>query len=193
MSDVLPFMRAWAANPLQVASLVPSSRALARAITAEITPASAPVIELGPGTGVFTRALLARGITQDQLTLIEYGADFAILLQRRYPAARVIRGDAARLREIGGAEGGRAGAVISGLPLLSMPPRQVFAILKSAFAHMRDEGVFYQFTYGPRCPIVRPILQRLDLQATSIGWVFNNFPPAQVYRVTRRSDKIAAV
>ena len=73
----LSFFLAWLANPLRVGAVSPSSRALADAITAEITPACAPVIELGPGTGVFTRSLIARGIPEERLALIEYSRDFA--------------------------------------------------------------------------------------------------------------------
>lgn len=77
------------------------------------------------------------------------------------------------------------GAVISGLPLLSMPDRKVTAILDGAFAHLRPGAAFYQFTYGPRCPVPRPILDGLDLTATHIGRTLLNVPPAAVYRISR--------
>ena len=56
------FLREWLSDPLRVASIMPSGRALAEIMTRELDPSSAPVIELGPGTGAFTTALLARGI-----------------------------------------------------------------------------------------------------------------------------------
>src|SRR5262245_60027678 len=95
MSDLAAFLRAWARDPLSIAAVAPSSPALARLITAEIKPDMAPVIELGPGTGVFTKALLARGLQQEDLVLIENEADFASLLANRFPQAKVLRGDAA--------------------------------------------------------------------------------------------------
>ena len=119
----LSFFLAWLANPLRVGAVSPSSRALADAITAEITPSCAPIIELGPGTGVFTRSLIARGIPEDQLALIEYSGDFARRLTRGFPRAHVLRMDAARLRDVELFDGERAGAVVSGLPLLLMPPK----------------------------------------------------------------------
>jgi phosphatidylethanolamine/phosphatidyl-N-methylethanolamine N-methyltransferase len=130
--------------------------------------------------------LLTRGIHEADLTLIEYGFDFAQLLQSRFPQARVLRMDASQLagREL--FHGAIVGAVVSGLPLLSMPPRKVMAILAGAFGYVRPNGAFYQFTYGPRCPIPRPILDRLGLRAKRIGATVRNLPPAAVYRITRR-------
>src|SRR5215472_17349379 len=81
------FARAWAAHPQRVGAIAPSSRRLARLITSEISPDSAPVLELGPGTGVFTRALLGRGLREDQLILVECDPRFARLLERDYPDA----------------------------------------------------------------------------------------------------------
>ncbi|PSH65168.1 class I SAM-dependent methyltransferase [Phyllobacterium sophorae] len=185
--DSLSFLRAWASNPLQVAAVAPSSRMLANLITMEISPRTGPVLELGPGTGVFTRALLARGVEEKNLTLVEYGSGFAKLLNDRFPSARILQMDAARLGRVALFDGLPVGAVVSGLPLLSMPPRKILAILAGAFQHMRADAAFYQFTYGPRCPVPRPLLDRLGLKATRTGRTFLNLPPAAVYRISRRS------
>jgi len=188
----LSFFLAWLANPLRVGAVSPSSPALADAITAEITPACAPIIELGPGTGVFTRSLLARGIPEDRLALIEYSADFARKLQCRFPRARVLRMDATHLKDIELFEGERAGAVVSGLPLLLMPPKKVIAILEGAFERLRPDGALYQFTYGPESPVSRAILDRLGLKAARVGRALANVPPATVYRIRRRQPRPAA-
>jgi phosphatidylethanolamine/phosphatidyl-N-methylethanolamine N-methyltransferase len=185
-SDSLHFFRAWLSEPLRVAAMTPSGRALARLMTAEITPRTAPVIELGPGTGAFTRALLARGIPESRIALIELGEEFASLLRPRFPDASVLNIDAARLGKINPFNEERAGAVLSGLPLLSMSNRKVMAILAGAFKQMRPGGAFYQFTYGPTCPVRRMVLERLGLRAHHIGRTLANVPPAAVYRITRR-------
>jgi phosphatidylethanolamine/phosphatidyl-N-methylethanolamine N-methyltransferase len=185
--DLLPFFRAWLRDPFRVAAVAPSSRWLAAVMTAEITPAVAPIIEFGPGSGVFTRALLARGVPEEQLTLIESSGEFATLVSARFPAARVLRIDASSLRRLELFDQQRAGAVISGLPLLSMPPKKLIAILKGAFHHLRPDGALYQFTYGPTCPIPRRLLDRLGLKATRIGGTCANFPPAMVYCIRRRA------
>lgn len=192
MTDVFPFFCALLADPRRVGAVVPSGPALARAITREISPSSAPVVELGPGTGAFTERLIARGVPEDRLALVEYGPDFARLLEERYPHARVLRMDATRLRHVDLFEDEKAGAVVSGLPLLSLSPREVIAILRGAFHHLRDDGAFYQFTYGPRCPVPSAILNRLGLRASRIGRAIINVPPAGVYRITRRPTQAMA-
>lgn len=183
--DFLSFLRAWIADPWRVAAIAPSGQTLARLITSEIKPSDGPVIELGPGTGVFTKAILQRGVAEVDMLLIEYGSDFMRLLQQRFPNARVLWMDAAQLAQYDHFMA-PAGAVVSGLPLLSMSPRKVMAILTGAYRHMKDGGTFYQFTYGMSCPVPRPILDRLGLKASLVGRTALNVPPASVYRIRRR-------
>lgn len=193
MSDFVPFFRAWASDPFRVASVVPSGKALSKLITSEIDTSLGPMLELGPGTGVFTQALIDRGVPQSRLILIEFGTEFASMLRLRFPEAEVVCMDAAGLRHMRWSAERPAGAVISGLPLLTMPAGKVMAILKGAFLHLHEDGSFYQFTYGRRCPIPARILDLLGLRARSIGWAFNNFPPAQVFRISRRTTQSKAI
>nr|WP_145959221.1 rRNA adenine N-6-methyltransferase family protein [Rhizobium sp. ACO-34A] len=186
-SDFGRFFRSWLANPLQVAAVAPSGKALANLMTREISPQTGPVLELGPGTGAFTRALIERGVREEDLTLIEYGEVFAGMLQDRFSDARVIRMDAADLARRRLFTGQPVGAVVSGLPLLSMPTRKVMYILSGVLDCLRADGAIYQFTYGPRCPIPDLILDRLRLRSTRVGGTMRNMPPAAVYRLTRRT------
>ncbi len=185
LSDALPFLRAWVSNPLRVAAIAPSGPLLAELLTREISSASGPVIELGPGTGAVTHALLARGVRQRDLTLVECSTHFAQLLRKRFPEARIVCADASRLARMPLFDNLRAGAVVSGLPLLTMPRRQVYGLLAGVFGHVRPDGAFYQFTYGPFCPVPRPMLERLGLEARRVGRVGRNLPPAGVYRIRR--------
>lgn len=189
VSEAFGFSRAWLVNPLRVAAIVPSGRALARAMTAEISVDTGPVIELGPGTGAFTRALLRQGVREQDLALVEFGSEFAVTLRHRYPRAHTIWMDAARLHTVQLFGGRQAGAVVSGLPVLSMPTCKVIAILGGSFAKMRPGGAFYQFTYGPVCPVPRVLLDRLGLKATRIGGTIANVPPASVYRIRQRQPR----
>jgi len=191
-SDFFRFFRSWVTDPLRVAAVAPSGDQLCRLMTQDICPSDAPVLELGAGTGVFTRALLARGVRECDLTLVEYGSDFMRILQHRFPQARVLWMDASQLGSYDLFSGATVGAVVSGLPLLSMSPRKVMSILSGAFSHIRPTGCFYQFTYGPRCPVPRAIVDRLGLKATRIGATVRNIPPAAVYRITRRQPFIIA-
>lgn len=183
--DSLSFFLAWATAPLRVASVTPSGTKLAELITREIDAGTGPVLELGPGTGPFTRALLARGVREADLTLIEFGADFANLLRQRFPAARVLQMDATALRHTPLFDGPVLGAAVSGLPFLSLPPQKTLAILEGVFANLRPGAALYQFTYSRRCPIDQSLLHQLGLRATRIGHTFRNLPPATVYRIER--------
>lgn len=190
-NDLALFLRSWVSEPSRVGAIAPSGDTLAELMTREITPATGPVIELGPGTGAFTAKLLKRGVRPEDLTLIEYGSEFTTRLQARFPRVRVLWMDAARL--------GRsphfqepAGAVISGLPLLTMPTRKVMMILNGAFRRLRPGGAFYQFTYTMRCPIARSVRDRLGLKTTLVGRTLLNMPPAAVYRLTQRAPSKSA-
>ena len=185
LAEAIGFFRAWLADPLRVASVTPSGKALARLITLEISEQTGPVIELGPGTGTFTHALLARGVRPEDLVLVESEPDFADALQSRFPGIRTLCTDAARLRMVTPFGDRPVGAVVSGLPVLSMAPRQVMAILKGSFRQMVPNGAFYQFTYGPRCPVRPEVLDRLGLEARRVGRALANVPPAAVYRISR--------
>ncbi|MBY5563149.1 class I SAM-dependent methyltransferase [Rhizobium leguminosarum] len=179
------FLLAWLRAPLRIASITPSGPRLAGLMTKEISPLTGPVLELGPGTGVFTAALLERGIAERDLTLVEYERDFATLLQGRFPDARVLWVDVRQMWKTA-LSGSFFGGVVSGLPLLAMRPEDVRTLLEGCFSNLRPHGAFYQFTYGPKCPVPVEILDSLDLVATRIGWTFRNIPPAAVYRISRR-------
>jgi phosphatidylethanolamine/phosphatidyl-N-methylethanolamine N-methyltransferase len=187
MGDTISFLRAWLSDPRLIGAVAPSSPMLAAAMTAEITPASSPVIELGAGTGALTWALLARGVPEEALALIDYGSDFVRMLQARFPRARTLWMDAARLKDVELFDGKGAGAAVSGLPLLLMPTKKIMAILDGVFTHLRTDGALYQFTYRPSCPVPRSVLDRLRLEATRVGGALINVPPASVYRIRRWS------
>jgi len=186
-SDSFHFFKSWIAAPLRVASVTPSSRSLARLMTLEVGPETGLVIELGPGTGVFTKALLGRGVDEADLTLIEYGHEFVPMLKQRFPRARILQLDAAKLEQAAIFEARPVGAVVSGLPLLSMPQGKVEHIVEGAFHYLKPGGALYQFTYGPRCPVPKPVMEKLGLTATRIGRTLRNIPPATVYKF-RQAD-----
>lgn len=186
LSDHIAFLRSWLGSPRRVGAIAPSSASLAALICSEVDSRHAPVLELGPGTGVFTEALLARGLDAKHLTLVESTPAFAELLRKRFPTARVLSHDAARLSEIALYAGERAGAAVSGLPLRAMAPASVEAVIVGAFRWLRPGASLYQFTYGLRCPVPTATLARHGLVAQAIGRVWRNLPPATVYRIRKR-------
>ncbi|MBZ9708816.1 methyltransferase domain-containing protein [Mesorhizobium sp. ESP7-2] len=185
VNDALSFLVAWTVAPFRVGSVTPSSSSLAALMTRDIGPETGPVLELGPGTGPFTRALLSRGVKEEDLTLIESDPDFTALLKRRFPTARIFEMDAVGLRHLSLFHRPVIGAAVSGLPFRLISPRKTLAILEGVFANLRPGGALYQFTLGRRCPFDQSLLDRLDLEVTRVGHTFRNFPPATVYRIAR--------
>ncbi|HPE61237.1 MAG: hypothetical protein KDI15_08100 [Thiothrix sp.] len=183
LQETSSFIREWLKSPLVTASVVPSSRRLARKMVRGLHSGMGQVIELGPGTGVFTRELLAVGIPESALVLIELNGRFAADLKQKYPTATVVNGAAEAMSHL---QLKRAGAVVSGLPFLSMKDRQIDAILGAAFQVLDQDGVFVQFTYGHRCPVRRETLERHGLFSSRDSFVLNNFPPASVYHLKRK-------
>jgi len=100
LDDEVRFLRSWIEKPLHVGAVMPSSKLLARTMAQYVDVESeGPVIELGPGTGAITNALIEHGIDQKRLVLVEYNPGFCALLRDRYPQAKVVQGDAYKLRD----------------------------------------------------------------------------------------------
>ncbi|MGA9332978.1 MAG: hypothetical protein WBV39_01755 [Rudaea sp.] len=187
------FFRQWLKNPLTVAALSPSGRQLARQMIAELPKGVRRVIELGGGTGVFTRAMISHGIAADDLLVLELNETLYGHLRSRFADAHVVCGDARKLHEIAVTDGfldaGPADAIISGLGLLSMTRRTQAEILQAAFSTLTPEGRFIQFTYGPKSPISRELLAELGLSVRRGGFAWWNMPPATVYVFTRNRSR----
>ncbi len=184
LADEARFLRTWFDNPLVMGAVSPSGRMLARAMAGFVDPYSAgPIIELGPGTGPVTEALIRRGIPAERLILIEYDPAFCKLLARRFPGAAIIRGDAYNLKAaLGDADVRPAAAIVSSLPLLTKPESLRLALLAQGFTMMRPDGVFVQFTYGlvSPMPTKQTASQIGELVAESSPPVWLNLPPARV-------------
>ena len=180
LDDDVRFIRTWFEKPLRVGAVTPSSKALARTMAAYIDPAApGPIIELGPGTGPITEALVVQGIDPARLVLIEFDATFCRLLRARYPSATVVQGDAYGLRRIlGNFLREPAAAVVSGLPLFTKPMRVRLRLLFEAFALMLPGAPFVQFTYHAVAPIPTR-LDRVRVEASERVWM--NIPPARVW------------
>jgi phosphatidylethanolamine/phosphatidyl-N-methylethanolamine N-methyltransferase len=192
------FFRQWLKNPLGIAALSPSGRQLTRQMISELPHEAKRVIELGGGTGVFTRAMIGHGIAPNDLLVLELNEALYQHLRTRFPDTHVVCGDARELKSIASADGfleqGLADAVISGLGLLSMTRRTQAEILEAAFSVLKPEGRYIQFTYGPKSPVSRDLLAELGLSVRRGGFAWWNVPPASVYVYTRnRSRGIQAV
>ena len=180
LDDELQFIRSWIDKPLSVGAVMPSGKVLARTMARYVDPQSnGPVIELGPGTGPVTEALVKRGIDPKRLVLVEFNPDFCRLLRTRYPAATVVQGDAYRLRRLlGTLLKEPAAAVVSGLPLITKPLRTRLRLISDAMALLAPGAPFVQFTYAMMPPIPKA-LSGIKAEASERIWM--NVPPARVW------------
>lgn len=182
--DDLRFLKSLVARPRAIGAIAPSSPALARKIAQEVDPeVPGTVLELGPGTGVVTDALIAHGIAVARLVAVEADPDLAQLMRERFPALRVVEGDAFDLdvtlpREASGP----LAATVSGLPLLNFPPTRRRSLIAAALERMPAGGPFVQFSYG----FTAPVPADREISVVQAGLVFANLPPARIW-VYRRA------
>ena len=180
LDDEVQFIRSWIEKPLSTGAVMPSSKMLARAMARCVDPqAQGPIIELGPGTGPVTAALVRHGIDPARLILVEFNPDFCRLLRTRYPAATVVQGDAYRLRRLlENYVDEPAAAVVSGLPLVTKPLRIRLRLISDAMTLLAPGAPFVQFTYA----MLRPIPKKLPgMRAQASEMIWMNLPPARVW------------
>ncbi|MFZ1078909.1 MAG: phospholipid methyltransferase [Methylovirgula sp.] len=185
MADGARFLKIWLGNPLLLGAVTPSGPALAEAMARGVDPSlPGPIVELGPGTGVVTRALLKRGIEPGRLILVEFDADFCALLGARFPGVRIVQGDAYNLAAtLRGQLEAPPAAMVSSLPLLNKPEPVRTALVAEAFDLMSPAGRFVQFTYGLKSPMPRSAVW---LQAECLPRIWLNVPPARVWIYRRQ-------
>ncbi len=184
------FLKRWLRQPLAMGALVPSGRllaeAMARATLAALGDHLGHVVELGAGTGQVTKALLAAGIEPHRLALVERDPELARYLRGHFQGPQVIEGNAAVLPGLLVANGvEKVGAVVSSLPLLSLPAEIVHGIVRGVFEALPPDGALIQFTYGPKAPVPRALAERLSLKGESGPRIWRNVPPARVWTFRR--------
>lgn len=172
------FLAAWRRAPLRTGAIAPSSSTLAglMAFCAALRPGMR-VVELGPGTGVVTEAILAAGIRQEDLVLVEADEAFAALLAKRYPEAQMVCGDAFRAIEGFLDAGSPVDAVVSSLPLFVYPRPMRTALCRNALALVGPHGRMVQFTYSP----ISPVKPSPGIRAVNSRRIWRNLPPATVW------------
>ncbi len=188
------FFRQWLRNPFAIGAVMPSGRELARAMAkASDSESGRLVIELGGGTGSITQALLDSGLPPEQLVVIERDRRLYRVLAARFPQVRILNMDAVKaLKTLGVEYRGDVGSIVSGLPLLSMPPEFQETLLEESFRLVGRDGDFIQFTYGPVSPVSQRRLAALGLRAQKVSRARLNIPPASVWRFLRTSDWLRA-
>jgi len=195
LADSAHFLKALVGAPRLTGAVAPSGRALARAMAAATgSPAQGLIVELGPGTGPVTSALIEADVAPQRLVLVEYDPGFCRLLRMRFPQATVVEGDAYDLpRTLAPFKGEPIAAIVSSLPLLNQPPPRREKLIGDAFALMGPSGAFVQFTYGLVSPISREVCAG-RYTATRSRPILLNLPPAFVwtYRLAGEGPRVAA-
>ncbi len=180
LDDEVRFLRSWIERPLTIGAVTPSGKMLARAMARYVDPHSdGPVVELGPGTGPVTEALVQAGVVPSRLVLVEFNPTFCRILGARYPDATLVQGDAYSMRRL--LETlllQPAAAVVSGLPLVTKPIRMRLRLIRDAFDLMLPGAPFVQFTYSVASPLPRR-LGGFSVEASERIWM--NIPPARVW------------
>ncbi|CUH68783.1 16S ribosomal RNA methyltransferase KsgA/Dim1 family protein [Thalassovita gelatinovora] len=182
-SDFAVFLGEMIRRPTEVVAIAPSSAAVARRMTEGVEQVQGPIVEIGPGTGSFTRAILDRGVAPERLTLMEMNPRFCETLREKFPGVTVLNRPAQDIERIGLRD---IGAVISGVPVLARPQIQR-DVVGRAFRVMARDGFFTQITYSANAPISPDMQAELGLRADKRATVWANLPPARVFSFYRAS------
>jgi len=178
--DELKFFKGWIDKPRAVGSIVPTSSVAARRMASVIDLSSGlPVLEVGPGTGVITRAILAHGVKPENLYTVEYSANFVRHLRRAYPRINVIEGDGFDLdTTLGEMRDATFDSIISGVPLLNFPVARRVAYLEHLLDRIPPGRPVVQLTYGPKSPVPPGFG---DYTVEHFHFIIRNIPPTQLW------------
>lgn len=178
--EEIRFFKGWIDKPKAVGAILPTSGITARRMASVVNPESdLPVLELGPGTGVITKAILERGVEPSKLFSVEYSADFFRHLQATYPGVNFLHGDAFDLDTVlGEARDQKFDSVISAVPLLSFPMEKRLEILEDLLNRIPAGRPVMQISYSPVSPI--PV-GRGAYSVEQFDFILRNLPPAKLW------------
>ncbi|MCM2472533.1 methyltransferase domain-containing protein [Rhizobium sp. CG5] len=182
--DEIRFFKGMMDGPKTVGSIIPTSSVTARKMASVIDLSSGlPVLELGPGTGAITKAILARGLPPERLVAVEYSTDFYQHLQRTYPGVQLINGDAFDIEKtLGDLKDLTFDCVISAVPLLNFRMEERISLLESLLDRLPAGRPVMQISYGAVSPI---IAQPHRYHIQHFDFIVRNIPPAQLWTYSR--------
>lgn len=185
--STVTFFRQLRRRPRNTGAILPSGPVLAKTMAQAINPAlDGPILELGPGTGVFTKALLERGIAPERLVLIEFNPDFVTFLKKRFPQVTVINASAFDLTRLWKEHNFPAIAgIVSGLPLLNFPKALGGQLIADSLDLLQPGGSYVQFTYAQRPSVPAPAGAKVSL----LKRVWLNVPPASVWVYQKKAER----
>ena len=180
--DRFEFFKRFLFSPGTIGSITPSSSFLTEKM---VKPSEVCVcrniIELGAGTGVFTKSLMKLKSSACKLYLFEKDAKLASVLQNKFPDVKLFS-DAAKITELRKkGEIGQVDLIISGLPFTSLPGKIRNEILAGVFDVLKPGGKFITFQYSLH--MLKELEKTYDL--INVEFVLLNIPPAFIYRCTK--------
>ncbi len=179
IADEARFLHSLIVRPRTTGAISPSGPALTKRMASHVDPNDdLPVIELGPGTGVVTKALIERGVKPTRIIAIEYSPEFCEMIRTRFPGVTVIQGDAYDLDKTLGGRADRVSSVISSLPLVARPLEDRIRLVEAGLARMPPGKPFIQFSYLRKGPI-EAAPPTFTMEASP--WIWMNLPPARVW------------
>lgn len=178
--DEMRFFRTLIDEPRAVGALLPTGPAMAAKMASVVrTDSPLPVLELGPGTGVITKAILERGLAPEKLVCVEFSSEFVNLMRLRFPGVTVIEGDAFALDiTLGAMNSETFDCVVSALPLLNFPSASRIALIADLLGRIPHGRPVIQFSYGPKPPVAA---QPGRFTVSRHAVVLRNVPPAQIW------------
>lgn len=178
--EEIRFFKGWKQNMKAVGAIIPTSGITARRMASVVNPHSGlPVLELGPGTGVITKAILDKGVKPGDLVSVEFSTDFYNHLLGRFPGVNFINGDAFDLdATLGEKKDQLFDCVISAVPLLNFPMYRRVALIEDLLKRVAPGRPVIQISYGPLSPVVA-LPDRY--QISHYDFVVRNIPPAQLW------------
>jgi phosphatidylethanolamine/phosphatidyl-N-methylethanolamine N-methyltransferase len=178
--EEIRFFKGWIDKPKAVGAILPTSNITARRMASIVNPSSGlPVLELGPGTGVITKAILERGVEPQNLYSVEYSEEFFRHLQNTYAGVNFLQGDAFDLDTVlGEARDQQFDSVVSAVPLLNFPMEKRLAFLGDLLTRIPAGRPVMQISYGPVSPL--PV-GRGAYSVEGFDFILRNLPPARLW------------
>jgi phosphatidylethanolamine/phosphatidyl-N-methylethanolamine N-methyltransferase len=192
MREQLLFLKTFLMHPTQVGAIAPSSAGLVKMMVGSIDwQAARSIVEYGPGTGVFTAAILEQLQPGAQFFAIERSPDMVRAARERCPAGDIVEDSVTNVASLCASRGiSQIDAIVCGLPWASFSESLQAEIMEAMFSVLRPGGQFATFAYlqGLALPAGRRFSHHLDKHFSVVKkspTVWRNLPPAFVYRCVR--------
>lgn len=178
--EEIRFFKGWIDGPKAVGAILPTSSITARRMASVIDIHSGlPVLELGPGTGVITKAILNHGVKPSDLYSVEYSQDFTEHLRKTFPDVNILQGDAFDLDAALGAKSNlQFDSIVSAVPMLNFPMERRVWLVENLLSRIPRGRPLIQITYGPMPPVPAG---KGNYAVQHYDFVMRNVPPAQLW------------